>query len=111
MNTNYKSIALSYKFPELVCAEDGDFYICNEGETGKFPEVFLWTESAKQKTGMDKPSNEQLLQWYNAFSYREKRKYPPIEEQLDMQYWDSINGTTTWVDIITAIKETNPKGV
>jgi hypothetical protein len=44
--------------------------------------------------------------------YDELRKeaYAPIEEQLDMQYWDSINGTTTWADAIKAVKDKYPKG-
>jgi hypothetical protein len=35
--------------------------------------------------------------------------YPSIKEQLDMQYWDSVNGTTTWADAIAAVKAANPK--
>ena len=35
--------------------------------------------------------------------------YPSNGEQLDMQYWDAINGTTTWVDAITAVKSKYPK--
>jgi hypothetical protein len=35
--------------------------------------------------------------------------YPSIQEQLDMQYWDSVNGTTTWADAIAAVKAANPK--
>jgi len=35
--------------------------------------------------------------------------YPSIQEQLDMQYWDSVNETTTWADAIAAVKEVNPK--
>ena len=35
--------------------------------------------------------------------------YPSLGEQADMQYHDAINGTTTWKDAITAIKEANPK--
>ena len=36
--------------------------------------------------------------------------YPSIQEQLDMQYWDSVNGTTTWADAIAAVKAAHPKG-
>jgi hypothetical protein len=36
--------------------------------------------------------------------------YPSIQEQLDMQYWDSINGTTTWADAIAKVKADYPKG-
>ena len=36
--------------------------------------------------------------------------YPSIQEQLDMQYWDSVNGTTTWADAIAKVKADYPKG-
>ena len=44
-------------------------------------------------------------------SYKSKRRlsYPSIQDQLDMQYWDKKNGTTTWVDAITKVKTDNPK--
>jgi len=35
--------------------------------------------------------------------------YPSIEDQLDMQYWDKKNGTTTWVDAVAKVKSDNPK--
>ena len=35
--------------------------------------------------------------------------YPSLQEQMDMQYWDSINGTTTWKDAIAKVKADNPK--
>ena len=35
--------------------------------------------------------------------------YPTIQEQLDMQYWDNVNGTTTWEDAIAKVKADNPK--
>ena len=35
--------------------------------------------------------------------------YLPVEQQLDMQYWDSVNGTTTWKDHISAVKAKYPK--
>ena len=46
---------------------------------------------------------------YDAKQYQRDRVYPSIQEQLDMQYWDSVNGTTTWNDTITKIKTDNPK--
>ena len=41
--------------------------------------------------------------------YQWKRNYPSIQDQLDMQYWDKKNGTTTWVDAIAKVKSDNPK--
>ena len=37
------------------------------------------------------------------------KAYPSLTDQADMQYWDSVNGTTTWADAITAVKEAHPK--
>ncbi len=44
-------------------------------------------------------------------SYKSQRRaaYPSQAEQLDMQYWDKKNGTTTWVDAIAKVKSDNPK--
>tara|TARA_Y200000002_G_scaffold372818_1_gene371097 strand:- start:1812 stop:2150 length:339 start_codon:yes stop_codon:yes gene_type:complete len=44
-------------------------------------------------------------------SYKSKRRevYPSQAEQFDMQYWDAINGTTTWKDAITKVKSDFPK--
>ena len=36
-------------------------------------------------------------------------EYPDMATQLDMQYWDGINGTTVWHDTIQAIKAKYPK--
>ena len=36
-------------------------------------------------------------------------EYPSVQDQLDMQYWDSVNGTTTWATAIAKVKTDNPK--
>ena len=45
------------------------------------------------------------------FGYIQARQeaYGSIGEQLDMQYWDSVNDTTTWKDHIAKVKSDNPK--
>ena len=35
--------------------------------------------------------------------------YPSIGDQLDMQYHDLVDSTTTWVDAIAAVKSKYPK--
>ena len=35
--------------------------------------------------------------------------YASVQEQLDMQYWDLVNGTTIWKDHIAKVKSDNPK--
>lgn len=51
----------------------------------------------------------QQLQAVADKQYQRDRQYPSIQEQLDMQYWDSVNGTTVWADTIAAVKAANPK--
>jgi len=45
------------------------------------------------------------------FGYIQARQqaYGSIAEQLDMMYWDNVNGTTTWNDHIAQVKADNPK--
>ena len=45
------------------------------------------------------------------YTYAQKREqeYPHVKDQLDMIYKDQLNGTTTWKDAITAIKNKYPK--
>jgi len=46
---------------------------------------------------------------YDANKYQRDRVYPSIQDQLDMQYWDKVNGTTTWQDAIAKVKADTPK--
>ena len=48
---------------------------------------------------------------YDAKQYQRDRAiaYPSIQDQLDMQYWDKVNGTTNWEDAIAKVKSDNPK--
>ena len=68
--------------------------------------------------GYDKPTEEELNTLltnkqaeYDANQYQRDRAtaYPTIQDQLDMQYWDNVNGTTNWEDAIAKIKADNPK--
>ncbi len=63
-------------------------------------------------------TNEQILAKqtelqtaYDNNQYQRDREvaYPAMADQLDMQYWDQVNGTTTWKDAIAKVKTDNPK--
>lgn len=56
---------------------------------------------------------DELRTLHELSSYRSDRAaaYPSIPDQLDMQYWDSVNGTTTWLDAIALVKAEHPKPV
>jgi hypothetical protein len=48
---------------------------------------------------------------YDAQEYARNRAtaYASTGDQLDMQYWDSVNDTTTWKDHIASVKGQFPK--
>ena len=48
---------------------------------------------------------------FDAQEYARNRAsaFPSTGDQLDMQYWDQVNGTTTWKDAIAKVKSDNPK--
>ena len=45
----------------------------------------------------------------NAWKGARQAAYPSWQDQLDMQYHDAVDGTTTWEDAIAKVKEDNPK--
>jgi|GEM_PF-1253958 len=66
-----------------------------------------------------KPTTEQLASYETAGNAEEAlqtvlntraRAYPTWQEQMDMQYKDLLNGTTTWEDAVAKVKLDNPKG-
>ena len=40
-----------------------------------------------------------------------QQEYPSREEQLDMMYWDRVNGTNIWEETIQSIKDKYPKTI
>ncbi len=73
---------------------------------GNIPVPFKHLSDTEQVQEIDPRSAEEKLN-----GYKDKRRlaYPKIQDQLDMQYWDAINHTTTWIDAIQAIKTRFPK--
>ena len=55
--------------------------------------------------------SKELKDALDAIQYQRDRAktYPSIQDQLDMQYHDTVNGTTTWKDAITKVKSDVPK--
>ena len=54
---------------------------------------------------------QELKNKYELKQYQRDRAkdYPSLADQLDMQYWDKINGTNKWQQAINAVKEKYPK--
>lgn len=86
---------------KIVVGTDNTGTCVYESDVNNYPFIY---EEFKNKV-------EEYSLAYEAKEYQRKRaaEYPSIQEQLDMQYWDSVNGTTTWQDAIDAIKAKYPK--
>ena len=67
-----------------------------------------FTESEYDLAVTDKANSDYDVQ-ENGYKWARQEAYKPIPEQLDMIYWDGVNGTTLWDDHIAEVKEDNPK--
>ena len=75
-------------------------------------DVITWNDETQQPT--EEEINAEILRLqaeHDAQEYARSRAtaYAPIGDQLDMQYWDEVNGTTTWKDHIADVKAAHPK--
>lgn len=74
-----------------------------------------------ERVDLTQEEREQLLSDWNieaeriekekALQYQRDRSkaYPSIQEQLDLLYWDKVNGTNNWEAAIEAVKTEYPK--
>ena len=101
------------------CADNGvaevDFMkdvLLQDDSNGQGPYIKEWNVS-----GVAQPTDEQLnavdsaadlSERQNAVRSTRRTAYGDLGSQLDMQYWDNVNGTTTWKDHVAAVKTANP---
>ena len=73
--------------------------------------VLTWSSSEISRADI-KTKMAELQTQYDNNQYQRDRAvaYPSIQDQLDMQYWDKVNATTTWQTAIAKVKSDNPKG-
>lgn len=86
-----------------------DFVLQNDGG-----DTFIarWNSASPQPSETEiKAAHAEWQAEYDSKAYARARagEYAPIAEQLDMMYWDSVNGSRTWLDHIEAVKEAHPK--
>jgi hypothetical protein len=68
----------------------------------------ILTQEEKQKIADKWNANEQAkasIQW----KINREKEYPSWQDQMDMQYHDKVNGTSTWQTAIAKVKSDNPK--
>ena len=60
-----------------------------------------------QLNALETQANE--IERINNIRNQRANNYPSLADQLDMQYWDKINGTNKWQQAINAVKQKYPK--
>ena len=83
-----------------------------DDSNGQGPYIKEWNISS-----VAQPTDEQLNAVDSAADLEERQNevratrrnaYGDLGSQLDMQYHDSVDGTTTWKDHVAAVKTANP---
>ena len=75
-------------------------------------DVVTYADKSKAPTDAQiTAKSKELKDAWDAIQYQRDRAktYLSIQDQLDMQYHDTVNGTTTWKDAITKVKSDVPK--
>ena len=101
------------------CADNGvaevDFtkdVLLQDDSNGQGPYIKEWNVS-----GVAQPTEEQLNAVESAADLSERQDavraarrtaYGDLGDQLDMQYHDSVDGTSTWKDHVAKVKTDNP---
>ena len=101
------------------CANNGvssvDFTVdvlLQDDSNGQGPYIKEWNVSgvaqptAEQLNAVDSAAD--LEERQNAVRATRRNAYGDWGSQLDMQYHDSVDGTTTWKDHVAAVKTANP---
>jgi len=104
---------------KTYCADNGvanvDFMVdvlLQDDSNGSGPYIKTWNVS-----GVAQPTDEQLNAVDSAADLEERQNtvratrrsaYGDLGSQLDMQYHDNVDGTTTWKDHVASVKTANP---
>ena len=104
---------------KTYCANNGvanvDFMtdvLLQDDSNGQGPYIKTWNVS-----GVAQPTDEQLNAVDSAADLEERQNavratrraaYGDLGNQLDMQYHDSVDGTSTWKDHVAKVKTDNP---
>ena len=101
---------------DLLCnLHTGSWYGWTDPNNIVYENLFVHSD---HYPGIEKPTKEfldselALMQSeYDSQAYARNRAtaYASTGDQLDMQYWDSVNDTTTWKDHIASVKAQFPK--
>ena len=65
--------------------------------------------SSEYEQAIEDRKNSILDEYNNGYKRARQEAYASVQDQLDMQYWDAVNGTKKWQEAIAKVKTENPK--
>ena len=91
----------------FVLVED---FITQDNGSGVYIKEWRSASPQPSEAEIEEAHNEWQAE-YDSQEYARNRAtaYASTGDQLDMQYWDSVNDTTTWKDHIASVKAQFPK--
>ena len=95
---------------QLGFTPEVDFSLQDDGD-GAYIKEWKAKERSQPTEAEIKAAHAEWQAEYDSKAYARARagEYAPIAEQLDMMYWDSVNGSRTWLDHVESVKEAHPK--
>ena len=101
----YAIIQLVGESPQYVDNKQAGYSFDADGATEQAYNDIEWTDERPQ------PTWGEVKEKLDGLNYSKNRvnAYPPLKDQMDMQYHDAVDGTTTWQDAVKTVKDTNPK--
>tara|TARA_R110002051_G_C8679767_1_gene491619 strand:+ start:1014 stop:1349 length:336 start_codon:yes stop_codon:yes gene_type:complete len=110
MDKNVEDIVLTNKgvVGRITAVQSLGFYNFNVSEDGEcvFPDGVTPPTVSEIDTEIVRLKKEYTD---NEYARNRASAFPSIGDQLDMQYHDQLDGTTTWKDAIAKVKSDNPK--
>jgi len=91
---------------------DPSSFALQNDRNGQGTYIAQWNNASPQPSEAEiETAHNEWQAEFDAHEYARLRAtaYAPIGDQLDMQYWDEVNGTTTWADHVAEIKARLPK--
>ena len=83
-----------------------------DDSNGQGPYIKTWNLAIAQPSADDLSavdSDADAIEALAAVQSTRRTAYGSVADQLDMQYHDDVDGTTTWKDHVAKVKSDNPK--
>ena len=95
----------------LIRIHSGQWFGWSDSKNKVYANLVIHGDQEKPTQEFLESELARLQSEYDSQEYARNRAtaYASTGDQLDMQYWDSVNDTTTWKDHIASVKGQFPK--